>query len=155
MTGNPLPSRGHRRSGAGSPGASKVVPPALLARLRSTCLALPEAHEEPAWVGTRWRIRKQTFAHVLMVSDGWPPAYAKALGSDGPSCVMTFRSPLPQLDAYAFTWAPFFRPVWFPDIVGMTLDGSTDWDEVTSLVRESYRHLAPRKLADQIKPTGT
>ena len=128
------------------------VSPKTLARLRSVCLALPEAIEEPAWVGTRWRIRKQTFAHVLMVDAGWPPAYARAAASDGPVCVLTFRSPLPQLDAFAYTWEPFFRPPWFPDIVGMRLDDTTDWDEVAGLVRASYRHLAPKKLAAQIEP---
>jgi hypothetical protein len=56
---------------------------------------------------------------------------------------------------HAFTRAPFFRPVWFPDIVGMTLDARTDWDEVAGLVRASYVHLAPKKLAEQVvhKPT--
>jgi hypothetical protein len=102
------------------------VPPGILAKLRPLCLELPEAYEEQAWVGTRWRIRKQTFAHVLMVDSGWPPAYAKAARSDGPICVMTFRSPLPEFDAYAYTWEPFFRPAWFPNIVGMKLDGGTD-----------------------------
>lgn len=126
------------------------VSPNIVAKLRSACLGLPEANEEPAWVGVRWRIRKQTFAHVLMVNAGWPPAYARAAGSSGPICVMTFRSPLPELDAFAYTWEPFFRPGWFRDIVGMRLDAGTDWTEVTGLVRASYRHLAPKRLADQI-----
>jgi hypothetical protein len=134
-----------------SPSKHANVSPAIVARLRRLCLGLPEAHEEPAWVGTRWRIRKQTFAHVLMVDAGWPPAYAKALGSDGPACVMTFRSPLPEADVFAFTWAPFFRPAWFPDIVGMTLSGHSDWNEVAGLVRASYCHLAPKKLAEQAR----
>ena len=69
------------------------VPSAILAKLRKACLALPEAHEEQAWVGTRWRIRKETFAHVLMIADGWPPVYARAAGTDGPVCVLTFQSP--------------------------------------------------------------
>jgi hypothetical protein len=81
---------------------------------------------------------------------GWPPAYTEAAGSDGPICVMTFRSLLPQLDAHAYTWKPFLRPVWFPDIVGIALDGTTDWDEVAGLVRASYRHLAPKKLAGRV-----
>ena len=130
----------------------KQVPPAILARLRSLCLTLSETHEEQAWVGTRWRIRKRTLAHVLMVDAGWPPAYAKAVGSNGPICIMTFRSPLPQLDAFAFAWEPFFRPVWFPNIVGMSLDGATAWDEVAGLVRASYCLLAPKKLAEQASP---
>ena len=32
------------------------VPLAIVTELRSVCLGLPEAYEEPAWVGTRWRI---------------------------------------------------------------------------------------------------
>ncbi len=43
------------------------VPSAILARLRKACLILPEAHEEQAWVGSRWCIRKETFAHVLVI----------------------------------------------------------------------------------------
>lgn len=134
-----------------NPSKRLEVPTPTVARLREACLALPDAREETAWVGTRWRIRQQTFAHVRMVNDGWPPAYAQAAGSNGPLCVLTFRSPLPQLDAYAYTWAPFFRPVWFPDIVGMRLDDiDTDWDEVAGLLRASYRHLAPKALTEQL-----
>ena len=33
-------------------------------------MALPDAYEEEAWVGTRWRVRKRTFAHVLTVEGG-------------------------------------------------------------------------------------
>lgn len=36
------------------------VPAAVLARLRAACLALPDAYEEQAWVGTRWMVRKKT-----------------------------------------------------------------------------------------------
>ena len=64
------------------------VPLEIVAELRSVCLGLPEAYEEPAWVGTRWRIRKRTFAHVLTVDSGWPPAYARAAASNGPIIVM-------------------------------------------------------------------
>lgn len=127
------------------------VPAEVLQKLRTACAALPDAREEAAWVGTRWRIRQQTFAHVLMVNEGSPPAYAQAAGSNGPLCVLTFRSPLPQLDVHAYTWEPFFRPVWFPDIVGMRLDeADADWDEVAGLLRASYRHLAPKALVAQL-----
>jgi hypothetical protein len=133
-----------------SPSKHVQVSPKIVAKLRSICLGLPEAHEEAAWAGTRWRIRKQTFAHVLMVDAGWPPAYAQAAGSNGPICVLTFRSPLPQLDAHAYTWEPFFRPKWFANIVGMKLDADTDWGEVASLVRASYRLLTPKKLIGRL-----
>jgi hypothetical protein len=111
---------------------------------------LPEAREEQAWVGTRWRIRTKTFAHVVQIADGWPPAYADAAGSAGPLTVLTFRSTGDELDAFAHLGPPFFRPVWFPDIVGMAVDGETDWTEAGELVTDSYCLLAPRKLADRV-----
>lgn len=132
------------------PAKAPKVPSDIVLRLRDACMALPEVREEAAWIGTRWCIRKHTFAHVLMLNDGKPAAFAKAAGTPGPLCVLTFRSPLPELDAYAFTWAPFFRPIWFKDIVGMRLDGDTDWDEVEGLLRASWRYQAPRKLADSL-----
>jgi YjbR len=126
------------------------VPPATVARLRSICLALPEAHEEQAWVGTRWKVRKHTFAHVLMIASGWPPAYARAAGSDGPLSVLTFRSSGPELHALANTGDPFFKPRWLPDIVGMRLGDDVDWDEVAELVTESYCVQAPRRLVESV-----
>jgi hypothetical protein len=127
----------------------------MVARLRSVCLGLPEACEEEAWAGTRWRIRKQTFAHVVMVDSGWPPGYARAAGSDGPIPVLTFRSSGPELAALSRAPHPFFKPVWFPDIVGMMLDAGVAWDEVAELLTESYCVLAPKKLVELVdRPTG-
>jgi hypothetical protein len=129
------------------------VPGEIVAKLRLTCLDLPEAYEEAAWVGTRWSVGKKNFAHVLMIAGGYPPAYAKAAGSDGPLCVLTFRAARPALDAPRFQRSPFFRPVWFPNIVGMALDDRTDWYEVAALVTRSYCVLAPKKLAELVDVT--
>ncbi|MDO9338828.1 MAG: hypothetical protein Q7T61_20740 [Caulobacter sp.] len=124
--------------------------PDVVSALRAICLGFPEAHEEPAWTGTRWRVRKQTFAHVVRIEDGWPPAYAKAAGSAGPLTVLTFRSTIAGFDPLHYAEAPFFRPVWFADIVGLRLDGSTNWLEVAGLIEASYRALAPKTLVDRL-----
>ena len=130
------------------------VPPEIVAELRSVCLGLPEAYEEQAWVGARWRIRKRTFAHVLVVDSGWPPAYARAAGTNGPTTVMTFRSSGPDLDALRTAGDPFFAPVWRADEVGMVLDAGVDWEEVAELLTESYCLLAPKKLGGLVgRPT--
>ena len=47
------------------------------ARLADIALALPDAYQEEAWVGERWRVRGRTFAHVLRVEAGRPAAYSK------------------------------------------------------------------------------
>jgi predicted DNA-binding protein (MmcQ/YjbR family) len=129
------------------------VPHEIVAELRSRCLALPEACEEQAWVGTRWRIRKRTFAHVLTIDSGWPPAYAKAAAADGPLTVMTFRSSAQELDAFRNAGHRFFIPGWWNDIVGMVLDADVDWDEVADLLTESYCVMAPKKLAALVDPS--
>jgi len=129
---------------------SLAVPPELLARLRLTCLDLPEACEESAWTGIRWMVAKKNFAHVVMIDAGWPPAYAKAAKNEGPCCVLTFRSPRPALHAPRFDRVPFFRPPWAPNILGMTLGAKADWDDVHTLLVESYCLLAPKKLAERV-----
>jgi hypothetical protein len=127
------------------------VPQYIIDKLRLACMDLPEASEERAWVGTRWMVSKKNFAHVLMINKGWPPAYAEAAKSDGPLCVLTFRLPLPALRAPRFQRRPFFRPVWFPNIVGMALDANADWDDITAMVVESYCVLAPKKLVELVE----
>lgn len=119
------------------------VPKSIVERLRLTCLDLPGATEETAWVGTRWMIANRNFAHVLMICGGWPPAYARAVKRNGPVCVLTFRA----ADAAArFSRSPFFRPPWFANIVGMLLDDVSDWADVAELMIASYRVVAPKKL---------
>ncbi len=131
------------------------VPPEILAELRPVCLGLPEAYEEQAWVGRRWRIRKKTFAHVLTIESGWPPAYVRAVPVEGPVTVMTFRSSGAELDALISTGHPFYKPEWSPTVVGIVLDAGTDWGEVAELLIESYCIMAPRKLIALVnRPTG-
>jgi hypothetical protein len=115
------------------------VPPDVVAELRSICLGLPEVHEQQAWAGQRWCIRKRTFAHVLTVDR-----------PTGPVTVMTFRSSGAELDVLFKTGHPFFRPGWGTNVVGMVLDGTTDWDEVQELVTESYCIMAPKKLVAKV-----
>jgi hypothetical protein len=130
------------------------VAPSIVAELRAICLGLPEVKEEEAWAGTRWTVRKRNFAHVVAIADGWPPAYARAAGSDGPLTVVTFRAPPTELEAYRHAGAPFFKPVWFPDIVGMVIDDDVDWTEIAELITDSYCVLAPKKLRDIVQPPG-
>jgi hypothetical protein len=111
------------------------VPDEVIAQLRSVCLGLPETGEEQAWAGRRWVIRRRTFAHVLQVDS-----------PEGSATVMTFRSSGDELDVLWRSGHPFFRPGWGTDVVGMVLDGGTDWDEVAELLTESYCILAPKKL---------
>jgi len=122
----------------------------VVARVASTALALPDAYEEDAWTGVRWRVRSKTFAHVLVAQEGYTSAYRDVTGVTEPTTVLTFRSSGDELLALIHLGSPFYRPPWSPTIVGMVLDGDTDWDEVAELVTESYRFCAPQKLRRQL-----
>lgn len=124
---------------------------AIVGRVGAICAELPETVEEDAWVGVRWRIRTKTFAHVVPIEDGKPDAYAAAAGTDGPATVLTFRSSGDELDVLAAMGPPFFKPVWFRDIVGLVLGDETDWDDVAELLTESYCALAPQKLVAAVR----
>ena len=130
--------------------------PDVVAALRSVCLALPEVPEEDGvgrdpLAGAR-AARSPTCSRV---EDGWPPAYARAAGHDGPLVVLMFRSTGPELDALRAGGHPFFAPPWRADEVGLVLTDPIDWDEVTELVTESYCCQAPARLAATVvRPPG-
>jgi predicted DNA-binding protein (MmcQ/YjbR family) len=127
------------------------VPAEILDRLRPVCLRFPQTYEEPAWMGTRWRIRTRTFAHVFTLDPDDHRLIARAAAAGGEStCGLTFRSPVGEIDALVSCGHPFFKPSWAPDVVGILLDDTTDWSEVRELLTESYCLLAPKKLAAQV-----
>lgn len=112
------------------------VPEDVEARLRAICLTLPDASEERAWVGTRWVVRKKTFAHVLGVG----------IGDAEPQTVLTFRAAGEELEVLRHAGPPFYFLGWGRDAMGMVIEADVDWDEVRELVTESYCVLAPKKL---------
>lgn len=112
------------------------VPDDIEARLRELCLALPDSSEQRAWVGTRWVVRKRTFAHVLGVEDS----------TTGAMVVLGFRSVGEELEVFRNAGHPFLVLGWGRDALGMVLDADTDWDEVREVVIESFCVMAPKKL---------
>ena len=121
-----------------------------MAALGPVCLDLPGAYQEPAWVGTRWRVRGRTFAHVLAIADGRPNAYALAVGARGPTTVLTVRTSEPERYRDGRARPPFFWPGWFPDLVGRVLDDPIDRDRIAPLLLESYCLAAPRRLVREL-----
>lgn len=127
---------------------------AAIERVAAVALELPDAYEEDAWVGVRWRVRQRTFAHVAPV-DGSSPAIDLAAGSPPePAVVMTFRSSGDELDTLVRVGHPFFKPMWSPTVVGVHLTAGTDWGEIAELVTESYCLLAPKKLVALVPRPG-
>lgn len=112
------------------------VPESIVRRVRAACAHLPEAYEEQAYTGVRWRIRGRTLAHLVTIDD-----------PGGARTVVSLHATPGELDALVATGYPFF-PGWGGGLVTMALrdDGTTDWGEVKELLTESYCLLAPKKL---------
>jgi hypothetical protein len=134
------------------------LPPDLVARLGQLCLELPDAYEEDAWIGVRWRVRKQTFAHVFQPDLEWiasfAPAYAAHDQPGGVRAVLTFRSEDPERDVLVRSGLPFFQMDWGETVIGMLLDDAPDWKEIEELLTESYCLRAPKKLVALVERPG-
>jgi hypothetical protein len=110
-------------------------------RLRDICVTLPEVHEDPAWNGRGWLVRRNHFCQVFTIDDG-----------ETQKGIMIFRSEPPELDVLVNAGHPFFKPRWGKRAVGMVFDDNLDWDEVIELITDSYCIQAPRKLAALVSP---
>lgn len=123
------------------------VPADILGRVRAAASHLPEAYEEQAYEGFRWRIRGSTLLHVVTRNS-----------EQGPLTHMTVHAAGEELDVLVAIGDPYF-PGWGAGLLALVLrsDGSTDWEEVKELITESYCLLAPKKLiallAD-VRPEG-
>jgi len=115
-----------------------TVRPERLDRLRSICLALPEATEKITWGDPTWRVRDRIFAMQKGNHEGGRPSlWLKAAPGD--------RETLLALDPETLFVPPY---VGHKGWIGVYLDGRrVDWALVARLVRESYRAIAPKRLA--------
>ncbi len=116
------------------------MPSNPLVRLRKVCLALPEAHEVEAWGEPTFRVRNKLFAMYAAAGNhhgaGRPAVWCKA--APGNQALMVGAEPT------RYFVPPYVGPSGW---VGVWLDRNPDWAEVKELTRDSYRLVAPKKLA--------
>ncbi|HMJ15801.1 MAG TPA: MmcQ/YjbR family DNA-binding protein [Polyangiaceae bacterium] len=111
-----------------------------LERLRRLCLALPEAHEKEAWGDPTFRVKDKIFA-MHKEGDGRPSVWCKSDPFE--------RDALVEHDPEAYYVPPY---VGHKGWIGVRLDHSgVDWDSVGKIVTQSYRLIAPKRLATQIR----
>jgi hypothetical protein len=125
------------RAGVGPDRPGREVTP--LDRLRAICLALPEVTEKISHGEPTWFVRKSfvTFADHhhddrLAFWCAAPPGAQEALVAAEPG--------------------RYFRPPYVGGRgwLGVWLDVPVDWAEITEIVRDAYRTVAPRKLVAQL-----
>ena len=112
-----------------------------LARLRALCLALPEAFEQQAWGMPTFRVRNRIFAHFAdhHHGDGRVAVWLKAPA--GAQELLLEAAP------ERFFAPPYVGPRGW---VGVQLTGEVDWEELADLIADSYRLIAPKRLAAAI-----
>ena len=108
-------------------------------RLRTICLALPDAEERETFGGPTFRVREKIFA-METGRHGFPAFWCKA--PPGSQAVLV------GADEHRFFVPPY---VGHKGWIGMRLDAEPDWDEVDAIVRRSYRLIAPKRLAGIIR----
>jgi hypothetical protein len=120
------------------------VAPDIFERVSALCLALPEvtvrvdASLTPARsTAHSFDIRRRSFC--LLVARAGPTGV--------PVLLLVLRADPDERDALLSIGRPFFAPRAGRDRIGVRLTDDTDWVEIRELVTESYRRLAPKKLA--------
>jgi predicted DNA-binding protein (MmcQ/YjbR family) len=114
----------------------------VAAKIRAICLALPEAEEKPVAGHTApsYRVRGKLF--LTTSEDGTTmtfkagPGVQQALLAEDPE-----RFVVPKYVG-ARGW------------VGVRLDVDQDWEEITELVEDGYRLIAPRSLVKLLDGTA-
>ena len=114
-----------------------------LTRIRKLCLDLPEAQEVEAWGEPTFRIRNKLFAMYASSGNhhgaGRPAIWVKA--PPGNQDIMV------RADPERFFVPPYVGPSGW---IGVHLDGKVDWKELDMLLRDSYRLVAPKRLAARV-----
>jgi predicted DNA-binding protein (MmcQ/YjbR family) len=127
-----------------------------LSRLRSICLALPQAIEKETWEAPTFRIRDKIFAMVhntdgrpSVCAPGWPAA-AREIKTHADGRPSVWCKAPPGAQAILLGAAPdrVFRPPYVgpKGWIGVWLDGAIDWQELADLIERSYRMTAPKRL---------
>ena len=120
--------------------SSKDAP--LVERLRKLCLGFPEAaerisHGEPTWFAGKGKV----FAMLDNHHHGSPHLSVWLPLPDGA------QETLIEADADRFFRPPYVGPSGW---VGVVLDTKPSWTMVADLLRESFVHVATRKLVAQL-----
>jgi hypothetical protein len=125
--------------------APVAVPENVIERMRALCLALPEvtvridqSQTETRSTALSFDIRRRSFCLLVAIES--------STGKSVPLLIV--RAHPDEREGLLSSGHPFFTPRRAGrDRIGVWLSDHTDWEEIRELVTESYRVLAPKKLA--------
>jgi hypothetical protein len=125
------------------PGAHEEI----LRRMRELCLALPETSERLSHGAPTFFVRgKRAFLMVLTNFHGDGRFAIWCAAAAGLQEMLVDADP-----------EKFFRPpyVGHRGWLGVGLDRELDWDELAGIVEDAYAEIAPAKLVDKARTSGT
>ena len=110
-------------------------------RVREICLALPEATEKEAWGEPTFRVRDKIFAQFEDDHHGSGIVGLWCKAPDGAQAFLVAGDP-----------ARFYVPKYVGNKgwIGIRMEGAVDWAQVAELLRDSYRMIAPKRLAARL-----
>jgi hypothetical protein len=118
----------------------------VLARLRQICLGLPETTERLSHGAPTFFVReRRAFAMVMSNHHGDGRFALWCAAPEGLQKVLVEAEP-----------ERFFVPpyVGHRGWLGVRLDRSLHWEELTGIVEDAYAEVAPRKLVEAARPDG-
>ena len=109
----------------------------IVERVRALCTSMPESTLRVDRWAYSFEIRKRPFCLLAAPEDP----------SGRPVPILALRADPDEREVLLAIGHPFFASRSGVDRLGVLLGEWTDWDEIRELVTESYRILAPKKLA--------
>lgn len=103
-----------------------------LDRARALCAALPEVECRSDAYADAYEVRRRAVAYVFE-ADGVP--------------LLVVNADPDEIRALVASGHPWFAPGSGRNRLGVVLDDGVDWDELAELVADSYRRVAPKRLA--------
>jgi phosphoribosylglycinamide formyltransferase-1 len=126
-----------------SPGQAKQKVDSRLTQVEKIALALPEAATKRLGTHASFSVRKKTFAYYLDNHHGDGIVAVTCKVAPGDNRLLAQSQP-----------ARFYLPSYLASKgwVALRLDqGEIDWDEIRELLQDSYRRIAPAKLAAAVE----
>jgi predicted DNA-binding protein (MmcQ/YjbR family) len=111
----------------------------LLERVRAISMALPEATEKLSWdTHPTFRVRDKIFAMFMVNHHGSGHVGCWCKAEPGVQAALVGSDPA------RYFVPPYVGPSGW---IGVRMDDGLDWDEFAEHVEESYRLVAPKRLA--------
>lgn len=111
-------------------------PDPILAKMREICLELPDTKETLTWGHPHFRVGEKIFS-----------GYGTGHGEHAGRATIGFKLEMDHADALVMNDDRFTRAPYVGHHGWVSMDASRvkDWNEVASLVFESYRLIAPKR----------